>query len=91
MKSKHDMITRQDKESLHNTPNQKTIQQKTIKHKTRAQLPTDPLKLVYWNDDDDSEVDDWLLLKPCWQLVLPTGWVYAADLDPKELQRLKKK
>jgi hypothetical protein len=90
IKSKHDKITRQEKKSLHYTPKQKTIQQKTMKYKTRAQLPTDPVKIVYWNEDDDSEVDDWLLAKPYWQLVLPKGWVYAADLDPKELQRLRK-
>ncbi len=42
--------------------------------------PPVPLKIVTGTDGDDSEIDDWELSVPVWKpLILPAGWVYAAD------------
>ncbi len=42
--------------------------------------PPVPLKIVTVSDGYDSEIDDWELSVPVWEpLVLPAGWVYAAD------------
>jgi hypothetical protein len=42
--------------------------------------PPVPLKIVTGTDGDDSEIEDWELSFPVWEtLVLPAGWIYAAD------------
>jgi hypothetical protein len=90
-KVKHDKMTRPETKSSRIICLQNKIPHRTTKDKTIADIHNGPVKIVYWNDNDDSEVVDWLLSKPCWHLELPKGWVYASDLDPKELLRLQKK
>ena len=84
--------TRHAKNREHNTTLQVTKHNKTKKQEmTTARIPT-PIKIVYNNSDDDSEVGDWQLSTPCWvKLVLPPGWVYASPLEKKKRARAKKR